>query len=40
MIDSHGNIFRNNFIMAAPGEVTIRVAAGQGFTTAERGKRN
>ena len=31
--DSHGNILRNNFIMAAPGGVTIRVAAGQGFTT-------
>jgi hypothetical protein len=31
--DTHGGILRNNFIMSAPGGVSVKVAAGQGFTT-------
>jgi hypothetical protein len=31
--DSHGGILRNNFILSAPGGVTVQVRAGQGFTT-------
>lgn len=31
--DGHGNIIANNFAIAAPGGITVRLSSGRGFTT-------